>query len=142
MKNVFEEMAQTMSAQNILIEKNLHKARENKEFAKILDEIKGMEFRGQLGEEYEQKVLEMSKILNKMGMSINDLLPKYECDRCHDTGVKDGRVCQCVKDRVRKGIEESIGGRLDKSHTFHMSIETLLLMELLPRNFFARFHHK
>ncbi len=43
------------------------------------------------------------EIMNESGISYDDLLPKYECSLCNDTGYqKDGKLCICVKKLARK----------------------------------------
>lgn len=42
--------------------------------------------------------------LNKMGISKEDLLPKFDCDKCKDTGFIDGKKCICLKQALLNRI--------------------------------------
>ena len=118
MKNVFVELSKSRMQASLQAEKNLHKAREDETVSRILNEIKVMEYEGNTGDKYEQKVLELGKALKNIGMSITDLIPEYQCNICHDTGMVGDSVCQCVKARTRQDLEDNIGCKLDKTHTF------------------------
>ena len=40
---------------------------------------------------------ELETELKKINLSIEDLSPKYFCPICQDTGIVEGKVCDCVK---------------------------------------------
>ena len=44
---------------------------------------------------------ERETVLKKMGKTPDDLLPKYSCKACNDSGYVDGKMCVCVKKRAR-----------------------------------------
>ena len=45
-----------------------------------------------------------SVLLNKMGYSINMLIPQYYCHKCGDTGYVDREICSCLKEEMHKLI--------------------------------------
>lgn len=49
--------------------------------------------------EYQERLQEeRRRILAKLGIEERQLLPKYVCDKCNDTGyMQDGRACDCYK---------------------------------------------
>lgn len=49
------------------------------------------------------------KILNSLGLSEADLKPKYSCEKCKDTGLVGGYVCDCYKKRRNAEIIKSYG---------------------------------
>lgn len=53
------------------------------ELEKTLDEIK----------KYKTKVLET------IGLTVDDLKPKYDCKKCHDSGIFEGKSCECYTKR-------------------------------------------
>lgn len=60
----------------------------------------------------EQKVEELktqlNQLLKKKNMDINSLSPKYDCEICHDTGVVDGRLCECMKKELNRRKTEKL----------------------------------
>ena len=57
-----------------------------------------------------QKELEKERkqILKNIGICEEDLLPKYSCKKCNDTGVVNGKPCKCFKNIVLfKMLKES-----------------------------------
>lgn len=42
------------------------------------------------------------ELLSEMGLTEEDLEPKYTCPICEDTGVVDGHYCECLKKLVRQ----------------------------------------
>lgn len=49
-----------------------------------------------------------SKALAAIGLSDADLAPKYACDACQDTGVKDGRPCKCAVDLFIRSARDGV----------------------------------
>lgn len=45
-------------------------------------------------------------ILKKLGLSIT---PQYQCNNCLDTGYKNGRLCSCVRQKIRRRISDICG---------------------------------
>lgn len=45
-------------------------------------------------------------ILKKLGLSIT---PQYQCKNCLDTGYKNGRLCSCVRQEIKKRISDICG---------------------------------
>lgn len=97
---------------------NLQKARSNSHFVEL--EILERETTFELGkakfnnasqkqiDELNKTLVEINKyktsILNTMGLTNEDLKPKYTCEKCHDTGVFDGKSCECYTKRRNEEI--------------------------------------
>lgn len=45
---------------------------------------------------------ELSKILAGAGLPKDYLEPRYNCDKCRDTGFVDGKMCECMKNLLKK----------------------------------------
>ncbi len=58
------------------------------------------------------------KILAKVGLKESDLVPKYECKKCSDTGVVSGYVCSCYKKRRNEELAKAFGIEISKQKTF------------------------
>lgn len=68
---------------------------------------------------------ELREFLQKAGLTENYLLPKYACCKCEDTGFIDGRMCSCLKDRLRKQAYQKLNSQTPLSlctfETFSLS---------------------
>ena len=75
----------------------------------------------------ELKTIESNKlkILNSLGLSKADLKPKYSCEKCKDTGLVGGYVCDCYKKRRNAEIIKSYGLSNDKFVSFNDVNESL-----------------
>lgn len=93
-------------------EKNKKKAVENEDFKNAEREMKDCELALARAEVYEkEKVQTLSQTLAQIkerrrnalkaiAMTEDDLLPKWTCKKCSDTGfMKDGRMCDCYSSR-------------------------------------------
>lgn len=52
---------------------------------------------------------ELSGILEKKGLSLKSLEPKYYCAICGDTGLIHGKTCKCKRELVAKLRERALG---------------------------------
>lgn len=61
---------------------------------------------------------EEEALLHEIGMTRADMEPRYECERCHDTGFADGgqTFCACYQQKLSK--RRVAGSRLDERETF------------------------
>lgn len=63
-------------------------------------------------DEAEKQSLEYQRqkkeILSSIGMSEEDLQPKYSCSLCSDTGFYKGKTCNCVRELVSKIIYDEL----------------------------------
>lgn len=50
-------------------------------------------------------------ILKNMGMKPSDLLPKYRCTKCNDTGKINGKFCDCYKRELYALLLEKSGAK-------------------------------
>ena len=63
--------------------------------------IRGKEFdRSALEEEKKALVLRRRELLEQAGYSEQDLQPRYQCEKCRDTGFIDGRECSCFRTEI------------------------------------------
>ncbi len=51
----------------------------------------------------------LTSALKKIGMTPNDLTPRYSCDICHDTGIVGTEYCTCFKKRLLESEKQNIG---------------------------------
>ena len=56
--------------------------------------------------------------LSKIGMTEQDITPKYECLKCNDNGFIDGKICQCLKRKIHTKLLEYSGLSGFKGHRF------------------------
>ena len=47
---------------------------------------------------------QLKSLLVKLGYDKNALIPQYCCEKCHDTGYNNGKVCDCLHTEIRKLI--------------------------------------
>lgn len=62
--------------------------------------------------------VEKLKVLKSMQLDLNDLKPKYSCRACQDTGVVNGKVCDCYKKRKNSELVKAFGLLANKDCTF------------------------
>jgi DNA replication protein DnaC len=87
-------------------EKNLNIARKNEEFAKLeLEEVeKAIELANLMADQVDEtkERISLAEIrakknasLKKIGLSAKDIKPQFECEKCQDTGINQGKYCDC-----------------------------------------------
>lgn len=107
MKNYIKKelLKRKMEAEN-LAKENLSKALSSPAFKKLYSEEKNLIINiareRALGHETDSS--ELKKVVNqkneelkKLGLSLSDITPQYHCPNCSDTGICDGKECDCVK---------------------------------------------
>lgn len=68
----------------------------------VREEIKNLRDRAdRFNNEYEN-------LLKQYGFAAADITPKYFCEKCSDTGFKDGRMCSCLKQLQRSIAYEKL----------------------------------
>lgn len=90
-------------------------------FGEALKGKKGLTERiASLKKETEELAETRRAILRSSGYDVNYTEPKYECEKCSDTGyTKDGKMCQCLRLALTKaGFESSGMAKLIKKQTF------------------------
>lgn len=106
-KEIFAELSAKRNHAKVIAEHNKRIAEQNNEFREILKnerylklELGKLQFEQQDTTKLKEKLneLESSKVvaLQKIGLSISDLQPKYDCKKCLDTGVFENSICSCV----------------------------------------------
>ncbi len=65
------------------------------------------------------------QLLKEHGLTRRDVTPVYSCEKCHDTGFADGRMCSCLKQLERSIAyrELSMNAPLEKSTFENFSLE-------------------
>ena len=48
-------------------------------------------------------------LMKKLGISEQDLVPKYECNKCKDTGFINGEMCACYRKRRNEELLKECG---------------------------------
>lgn len=83
---------------------DLSKTADEKEIAKLRAEIKNLE-------------QQQGKILKKLNIQPAELIPRYACPHCKDSGYIDGIACQCLNRRVQHALikQSGMGTRLQFS---------------------------
>lgn len=87
-------------------EKNLNIARKNKEFAQLeLEEVeKTIELANLMADQVDEtrERINLAEIrsnkkacLKKIGLTDKDIKPQFECEKCQDTGINNGKYCKC-----------------------------------------------
>jgi len=59
-----------------------------------------------------------NNILNKLKLKESDLLPKYSCTKCNDTGFVGGVVCSCYKKKRNEELIKAFGLITDENCSF------------------------
>ena len=72
---------------------------------------------------------ERTTILKELKLTEEDFKPKYNCEKCCDTGETNGKTCSCVKKVMADLINKQIGVLVDETHTFKNSKKENLLTE-------------
>ncbi len=68
-------------------------------------------------------LVERNDLLKKHNMTSKDLVARYSCPLCNDTGYVKGNKCQCLRREVTKLLSGNCG-YVDDSCTFENSTET------------------
>lgn len=65
------------------------------------------------------------QLLKEHGLTRRDVTPRYACEKCHDTGFVDGKMCSCLKQLERSIAyrELSMNAPLEKSTFENFSLE-------------------
>lgn len=59
--------------------------------------------------QYKKLIKEQEALLKSMGLSKEDLSPKYSCETCQDTGIVGTRHCSCYKKALSKLLLKESG---------------------------------
>ena len=90
---------------------NLNRATENKEFNDIFvnERTLSIEFAKKMANgqtvdrtEIEKLKEQEEKALKKIGLTLDDIFPKYNCQKCNDSGYINGEFCDCLKKEINK----------------------------------------
>ena len=68
------------------------------------DKSKISEYENTLSQIHEYK----QKLLKEMGLTFDDLTPKYACEKCGDSGIYLGNTCDCYKKRRTEEIIKNL----------------------------------
>ena len=124
LKQVFDILSQKRNNAISIAEQNIRVAMTNSEFVDLMTKERFLNF--EIGKDrFEKKdiskkenellKLKNSKddILNKMGLSINDLSPQFDCKKCQDTGYFDNKLCTCAYQIYSNILMQKCGVNLD-----------------------------
>ena len=128
-KQVFQMLEKKRNEKIYIAEQNRFFAMKNEDFAKLdFDErILNMEI-GKLkfeGADISQKLAELenlkfkkTQILKQIELSDADLLPKFDCNKCADTGVYQNSICSCASQIANNIIMQNCGVDLSQVPDF------------------------
>lgn len=61
------------------------------------------------------------KVLKAMGLTPNDLKPKYNCPKCEDTGIYGDKYCKCFEQMVNEEFANENSSSIRHNYTFKNS---------------------
>lgn len=61
---------------------------------------------------------EKEKVLAMLGLTKKDLVPKYVCSKCNDTGFIDGKPCVCYQKRKNDELKKVFGLEMSSQNSF------------------------
>ena len=80
--------------------------------------IKNPTERKQVKKEIESLKKQKNFILKSLGLTENDLAPKYSCKKCNDSGFVGGKMCECFQKRRNEEIMKACGLSFENKHDF------------------------
>lgn len=92
----------------------------------------------------EQKNLisKRTALLLENGFSADELSERFMCDICHDTGVADGKDCECFKRRlILKSFESSNLSKQLRDQSFKTMSFDMYSKEVIPKYGISPFEH-
>lgn len=119
-KKVFETLSQKREHAQLVAEINKNKAEKNEEYFNLLInertltmEIGKIKYEGQDASKQEKELKNIIKqkeeVLKSLGLKSEDLLPKYDCLKCDDTGIYQNGYCQCVMQMYNNILMQDCG---------------------------------
>ena len=104
----------------------------NKDFYEIEQELRkttaelskfeiGTKEEQELRKKYKQIQKKKEQIIEKLGVRLEDLTPKFECPLCNDTGFVNGNICKCLQKNVQQRLKQESGLANNKLHSFKES---------------------
>ena len=110
MQEIFAELNTKRNNAVYLAEQNENRANQNLEYREL--DAKERSLKMQIGrlqfekKPYLQEQAELVatkqqkiKVLKSMGLEQSDLLPKFECEKCKDTGIFQNNICSCTNQK-------------------------------------------
>lgn len=115
----------------------LSKLREDKEYlatekeiSKIIIELSKCELNTPeeqtLRKKYNSLVKKQEKNILKLGYKKDDLVVKFDCTKCNDSGFVGTTMCDCLKQNIRRRLQQESGLSNFKGHKFSESDIKLL----------------
>lgn len=105
------------------------KALQNKDFEAVDKEIRALiiekaklEFDGKESSEVNEQIKrakdKRAEILQKMGMTLQDIRPNYNCKLCNDTGFVNNSRCTCFQNKLTQALFKNSNMGANMTHTF------------------------
>ena len=123
-KQVFDILSQKRNNAISLAEHNTRLAMTNSTFVDLIAKERFLNF--EIGRDRFEKIdvtekekelsnliKQKQKVLEQMGLSINELLPQHSCKKCQDTGYADGKMCTCAYQIYSNILMQKCGVNLD-----------------------------
>ena len=126
---VLKDIKQLKLQAEAVANKNLESAMQNESFKNLYLKIKTLNFNIAKKEFLNQPTTEdknaltkvkkeLEQTLEKIGIKKEDLIPKYNCKKCKDTGLNGTEFCECYYKKINQEIINNLGVNVDKRHTF------------------------
>lgn len=124
LKQVFDEISTLKSAEIFVAERNRASAMKNTDYADLESQKRLLnmqigklrfENKSSLNEETQlsQILVHQAEILNEIGLSKDDLSPKFTCDKCNDTGIFQNALCVCAQQKFMTKLMQNCNVNLD-----------------------------
>ncbi len=124
LKQVFDILSQKHNQAIVLAERNLSYAQNNEKFSKLCFDERILNF--EIGrdkfngddvskKEKELEFIQKNKeiVLKELGLSLSDLSPSFDCEKCNDTGYVDGKMCTCAYQIYNNFLMQKCGVNLN-----------------------------
>ena len=127
-----DEVKSRKTESEMLASQNLLRAMQNQDIKELYTRLKSFEIEKSKNEflkkstaGFESEIINIKKKLeeelSKANMCLDDFEPKYFCKKCQDTGIANGKYCDCFYELLNKKLTSNIGANIDNTHTFENS---------------------
>ena len=128
-KKILASLSETRADNERIAQQNLNNARKNSEFNNVFTQIKDLEFliaeksfKNEDDSDLKTKLTKLrtkyKTIIKKLGLNEKDFEPKYECEKCKDTGYIEAKQCTCFRLKVNTELIKACGLEETKLNTF------------------------
>lgn len=126
-RKIFEEIKQNFMLKRLRAQEECDDFIENLRKDKVFDELystktqKELEvIKTELEEQKAQLKQEIDQLQRKIDLYLCDnhieklhMVPHYDCEKCQDTGIYDGKICKCLLDEFNKKLSLSSSSQVN-----------------------------